>query len=59
MLDVSKIGGFKAILYCKSSVNLIWTNFILMEKLNDNSLFTAHGKSQNVKRACPSAQYER
>jgi hypothetical protein len=36
MLDASKTVGFKAILCCKSSVNLGWMNFLLAEKLNDN-----------------------
>jgi hypothetical protein len=59
MKDASKTVGFKAILCCKSSVNLGWLNFLLVEKLNDNSLLKAHGKGQNVKHACPSAQNER
>jgi hypothetical protein len=44
MLDALKTVGFKAMLYCKSSVNLGWMNFLLVEKLNDNSLLIAHGK---------------
>jgi hypothetical protein len=44
MLDASKTVGFKAILCCKSSVNLGWMNFLLAEKLKDNSLLIAHGK---------------
>jgi hypothetical protein len=42
MLDAPKTVGFKAILCCKSAVNLGWTNFLLVEKLNDNSLLIAH-----------------
>jgi hypothetical protein len=44
ILDASKAVGFKAILCCKSSVNLDWMNFLLVEKLNDNSLLRIHGK---------------
>jgi hypothetical protein len=44
MLDALKTVGFKAILCCKSSVNLGWMNFFLVEKLNDNSLLVADGK---------------
>jgi hypothetical protein len=36
--------GFKAILSCKSSMNLGCLNFLLVEKLNDNSPLRAHGK---------------
>jgi hypothetical protein len=43
MLDASKAVDFKAILCCKSSVNVSWTNFLLVKKLNDNSLLRAHG----------------
>jgi hypothetical protein len=59
MLEASKTVGFKAILCCKSAVNLGWMNFLIVQKLNDNSLLRAHGKRQNVKRTCPSAQGER
>jgi hypothetical protein len=38
MLDASKTVGFKAILCCKSSVNLGRMNLLLVEKLNDNPL---------------------
>jgi hypothetical protein len=44
MLDDSMAVGFKAMLYCKSSVNLDWMNFLFVEKLNDHSLLIAHGK---------------
>jgi hypothetical protein len=44
MLDASKTADFKGILCCKSSVNLDWMNFLLVEKLNDNSLLIVHGK---------------
>jgi hypothetical protein len=44
MLDASKNVGFKAILCRKSSVNLGLMNFLLVEKLNDNSLLIAHRK---------------
>jgi hypothetical protein len=40
MLDALKTVGFKAILCCKSSVNLGWTTFFLVEKLNDNFLLS-------------------
>jgi hypothetical protein len=40
----SKTICFKAILCCKSSVNLGGMHFVLKEKSNDNSLVTAHGK---------------
>jgi hypothetical protein len=43
-MDPSKTVGFKAILYCKSAVNLGWMNFLLVEKLNDNSLLIAQRK---------------
>jgi hypothetical protein len=59
MLGASKTVGFKGILFCKSSLNLGWMNFLVIEKLNDNSLLTAHGKEQNVKRTCPSGQDDR
>jgi hypothetical protein len=59
MLDSSKTAGFKAILCCKSSANLGWMNFLLVEKLNDDSLLIARGTGQNVQLTCPSAQYER
>jgi hypothetical protein len=59
MLDASKTISFKAMLCRKSSVNLGWVNFLSVEKLNDNSLLIEHGKLQNVKRTCPSAQDER
>jgi hypothetical protein len=36
-LDASKTVGFKAILCCKSSVNLGWMNFLLVKKLNDST----------------------
>jgi hypothetical protein len=44
MSDASKTVGFKAILYCKSSVNLGRVNFLLVEKLHNNSLLRALGK---------------
>jgi hypothetical protein len=44
MLDASKTVGLKTILCYKSSVNLGWTTFLLMEKLNDSSLLIGHGK---------------
>jgi hypothetical protein len=44
MLDASKTVGFKAILCCKSCMNLGWVNFLLVKKLNDNSLLKALGK---------------
>jgi hypothetical protein len=44
MLNASKVVGFNAILGCKSFVNLGRMNFLLVEKLNDNSLLIAHGK---------------
>jgi hypothetical protein len=59
MVDPSNTVGFKAILCCKSSVSLGWMNFLIVEKLNDNSLLIVHGKFQNIKRTCPSAQDER
>jgi hypothetical protein len=40
-------------------VNLGWMSFLLAEKLNDNSLLIVHGKWQNIKCTCPSAQDER
>jgi hypothetical protein len=58
MLDALETVGFKAMLCCKSSVNLGWINFLLVEKLNDNSLLPVHGNLQNVKRACPPAHDE-
>jgi hypothetical protein len=58
MLAASKTVGFKTILCCKSSAKSGWMNFLLVEKLNDNSLLIACGKGQNVKRICPSAQDE-
>jgi hypothetical protein len=39
-------------------VNLGSMNFLLVEKLNDNSLLKAHAKRQNAKRGCPSTQDE-
>jgi hypothetical protein len=48
MLEASKTVGFKAILRCKSSVNLGWMNFLLMEKLNDDSLLMESDKMLNV-----------
>jgi hypothetical protein len=39
-------------------VDLGWTTFFLVEKLNENLLFIAHGKLQNIKCTCPSAQDE-
>jgi hypothetical protein len=59
MLDALKSVGFKAILCCKFSVNLGWMNVLLVEKLNDNLLFIAHRKWQNVKRTYPLPQDER
>jgi hypothetical protein len=44
MLDATKTVSFKAIMCCKSSVNLDWMNFLLVEKLKDNSLLIAYGK---------------
>jgi hypothetical protein len=44
MLEASKPLGLKAILFCKSSVKLGWMNFLLVGKLNDNSLLIAHEK---------------
>jgi hypothetical protein len=44
MLDASKTIGVKAILCWKSSVNLGWMNFLLVEKLNNNSLLRTHDK---------------
>jgi hypothetical protein len=35
MLDTSKTVSFKAILCCKSFVNLGWMDFLFVEKLND------------------------
>jgi hypothetical protein len=43
-LDASMTLGFKTMLYCKSSVNLGWIKFLIVEKLNDNSLIIVHGK---------------
>jgi hypothetical protein len=47
ILDASKTVDFKAILCCKSSVNLGWMTFLLMEKLNNNSLFMESEKMLN------------
>jgi hypothetical protein len=44
MLDASMTVGFKAMLDCKSSVNLGWMKFLIVEKLNHNSLVITHGK---------------
>jgi hypothetical protein len=47
-LEASKTVGFKAILYCKSSVNLGWINILLVEKPNDHSPLMESDKMLNV-----------
>jgi hypothetical protein len=48
MLDASKTVDFKAILDWKSSAHLGWMNFVMVEKLNNNSLLMAHGENDKM-----------